>query len=868
MFSKLIRPLLGLSFIALFAVPTFAQTIPSPAQAQQMLQSDPTLLSKLQAAMQSSGLTTAQVRDKLKAQGYSDAMLDQYLPNSSSGNATGQAGANPFDALNALGFGDSLMMDSLGNQLRSRAANRGARDSAFLDTLRIAVMNDSLRDALRAVLYSKQLQLAASDSGFKIFGLDLFQNDQTSQFNPSLGNSADANYRFGPGDKLILALTGDVERSYPLTINRDGFFVIPDVGQINAAGLTRDQLDDVLYTRLGRVYSGVRRGAGATTHFFVDVSQMGTNQVYVNGDVAYPSSYQISRAGTIMTALYMAGGPTSNGSMRNVQVRRNGQIAATLDVYDYALHGDASKDIRLEGGDVIFVPPRGPQVRVAGAVLRPATYEVRPNETLGDVVQMAGGLTETADRRRVQIERIVPPAERTTAGKDRSVVDVPAELMSTTPVRAGDVVRVLSIAKRVANRITVKGDVWSQGAVAFTPGMRVSDALHRAGGLKPDSYLGQVLISRLNPDSTRQMLRTAVYDTTGRAVDDQPLADGDEITVVSTTEFRPYRYITITGAVRRPGQIAYREGMTLRDAVLLADGLQDGALLTNAEVAHLPENRQPGVNAVTELVPLDSTYLFERGKDGRYAGPPGVAAPTSQAPEVLLHPYDAILIKRQPEWQLPRTVSVQGEVKSPGEYTLTSKRERLSDVLQRAGGLTTSAYASGIVFIRRRSALTKAGSDSSIVMRLGGGSPTDMRIGVDLPAVMRNPNTPDNITLVEGDSIFIPQYTPVVMVQGSVNAPTGIAYLPGANIDYYVRSAGGESIKGDASHAYVAQPGGKLETRHGRILWPAYKPVPQPGSTVFVPDKEPGTSHDWTAITASITSVLGSLVAIVAIVKR
>ncbi|HEY4215959.1 MAG TPA: SLBB domain-containing protein [Gemmatimonadaceae bacterium] len=833
-----------------------------------MLQNDPSLLSRLQSMMQSSGMTPDQVRARLQAQGYPQSLLDQYLPGSTSTDSTAVPSDDAFAALRALGIGDTLAVDSLRSRARVRTATTARLDSAFLDTLRKAMMNDSTRAAMRALLRSKDLQREQADSGFAVFGLDLFQNDQTKQFDPNSSGAADANYRFGPGDKLVLFLTGDVEKSYPLTINRDGFVVIPDVGQINVAGLTRDQLDDLLYTRLGRVYSGVRRGAGATTHFFVDVSQMGTNQVYVNGDVAHPSSYQISRAGTVMTALYMAGGPTGNGSMRTVEVRRNGQIIATMDVYDYALHGDASKDIRLNGGDVVFVPPRGPQIRVAGAVLRPATYEVKAGQTLADVVQMAGGLSETADRRRIQIERIVPPADRTSAGADRSVIDVPPDLSSTTPVRAGDVIRVLSIAKRVANRVDVEGNVWSKGPVAFTPGMHLSDALHSAGGLKPDSYLGTVQIARLNSDSTRQMLRTAVYDTTGRAVDDRVLADGDEITVFSTTEFRPQRYITITGAVRKSGKIPYREGMTLRDAVLLANGLQDGALLTDAEVAHLPENRQPGVNAVTELVPLDSTYLFERSSDGRYTGPPGIAAPVAKAPEVVLRPYDAILIKRQPEWQLPRSVAVEGEVKSPGDYTLTSKKDRLSDILTRAGGLTNSAYASGIVFIRKRAALAKAGGDTALMIRLGVGSFTDMRIGVDLPAVLRNPNTSDNITLMEGDSIYIPQYTPVVMVRGDVNAPTGIAYLPGADIDYYVRSAGGENIKGDADNAYVTQPGGKLETRHGHLFWTTSKPVPQPGSTVYVPDKDPNNHRDWTVITASITSILGSLVALAAIAKN
>ncbi len=845
MSAKLLRPFLGIALLIASAHVGLAQTLPSPAEAQELLQ-NPAMVARLQQMVQSSGLTPDQIRERLKAQGYPESLLDQYLPGGS-GDSTAVPGTDVFAAVRALGLADSSSVDSLSIAARRHRAVTARTDSAFMDTLQRALRDDSTRAAIRSLLDSRKLQREVSDSGFKVFGLDLFERE-SSLFNPNSSAATDANYRFGAGDQLVLILTGDVEKSYKLSVTKEGFVVIPDVGAVNVAGLTRSQLEDALYSRLGRVYSGVRRGAGATTHFYIDVSQIGTNQIFINGDVQHPGSYSVSRAGTVMTALYQAGGPTGNGSMRDVQVRRNGQTVATLDVYDYALHGDATNDIRLENGDIVFVPPRGPQVRVAGYVLRPATYEVKPNQTVADLVAMAGGFTESADRRSIQIDRIVPPSERTAAGSDRRVVDVPSDLFSTAPVRAGDVLLVHEIARRVANRVDVKGNVWTPGAVALTPGMRLHDALRQVGGLKPDSYLGQVIVTRLRADSTREMLRTAVYDTTGRAVDDIPLKDGDEITVFSTTQLRPTRYVTIAGSVRRPGRIPYREGMTLRDAVLLANGLEEGALLTNAEIARLPENRAAGQVAVTRTVPLDSTYLFTRGPDGRYIGPPGVQAPTAKAPEVPLQPYDAILIKQQPDWVLQRSVTLSGEVMYPGTYALTTKSERLSDVLQRAGGLTSSAYPEGMVLVRRHD-------------NVG-------RIAVDLPAVEDNARSVDNLSLVDGDSIFIPPYSPVVLIRGSVNAPSAVAYLPGADIDYYVRSAGGPNIQGDFGRAYVMQPNGHLQTRHRTHLFWTSRPVPQPGSTVFVPAKDPNARRDWGQLAATTTSILGSLVAIAAIVRR
>jgi protein involved in polysaccharide export with SLBB domain len=822
--------------------------VPSPQQAQQMLRDNPALIARLQQMLRNSGLTPEQIRQRLRAQGYSEAMLDAYLPGNPA-DSTALPSADVFSAIRALGIADSTQIDSLGASTRRVRLSAAQRDSIFLvDTLQPALKNDTTKSAVRRLLQrSRTLQRAQTDSGYEVFGLDLFQNE-TTQFDPNTGGGADANYRFGPGDRLVLFLTGEVEKSMQLTVTRDGFVVIPAVGQVNVAGLTRAQLEDALYGRLGRVYSGVRRGAGATTHFYIDVAATGTSQVFVNGDVAHPGSYRVSRAGTVMNALYQAGGPTANGSMRTVQVKRNGETVATLDIYDYALRGDASRDVRLESNDVVFVPPRGPQARIAGAVLRPATYELKQGQSLADAIQMAGGFTESADRRRIFIERIVPPPERKGAGSDRHVVDVPADLFDSAPVRPGDVIRVVEISRRLATKIDVKGNVWNPGVVEYRQGMHLSEALQRAGGLKPDTYLGQVLVARLRADSTRTMLHTALFDTTARAVDDLTLADGDEITIFSTTTFRPNRYISIVGAVRTPGQIPFRDGMTLRDAVLLADGLQEGASLIDAEVARLPENRAGGITAVTQRVALDSSYLFERSADGRALATPAITIQSGTAREITLQPYDAVLIKRQPEWQLQQTVAVRGEVKYPGEYSLTNKTERLSDILTRAGGLTTSAYPGGIVFVRKNGGVG--------------------RIGIDLPAVLRDNGNIDNLALFDGDSIFIPQFAPVVAVRGAVNSPVGVAYVAGANIDYYIRAAGGANAQGDAGRAYVTQGNGKVESRHRHfVLWSS-RPDPLPGSTVVVPAKDPSNRRDWVTIATVATSILGPMVTIFAILKR
>jgi polysaccharide biosynthesis/export protein len=857
-FSKL-----GSLFIiaGLFSITSLASAQqPTTAQAQQMLQ-NPALLQQLRQKIMTSGLTPDQVRARLRAEGYPENLLDAYLPGGSGADSTATT-EDVFSAISQLGIADTVEVELLRCGVNTDTLTvPDTLPSGLIDTTMNKRRLAQRREAARAACASRTDSLnrgiarprADADSGFVIFGLDFFRN-ATSQFDPNLSGPVDANYRINPGDRLVLVLTGDVEQSYTLDVTREGFIVIPQVGQIWVNSLTMAELENVLYSRLGRVYSGVRRGAGATTHFYATPARLSSNQIYVTGDVVRPGSYRVSSAGTALSALYAARGPSDNGSLRQVLVRRGGIAVDTLDVYDYLLNGNTAHDVRLTNSDLVFVPIHGARARIVGEVARPATYEMRPNETLADALRFAGGFTATAARRRVQIERIVPPALRTPGGRDRTVTEIVSdEFMAGTgpsiPVMAGDVIRVFSVASRVRNRIFVRGDVWSPGSQGISPGMRVSDALKLAGGVKPDVYLGQVLITRTLPDSTRLQLRAALRDTSGAVINDLPLQEDDEIRVFSVSEFRPTRYVAINGAVRKSGQFPYREGMTIRDLALLAGGLDQSAYLNEAEVARLPENRAGGVTARTFRVPLDSSYLFERGPDGKYLGPPGLPAPSGPNPEVTVEPYDNVLILRQPNWELQRTAVIAGEVKYPGRYSLRTKTEKITDLITRAGGLTPDAYANGVTFYRTRNGVG--------------------RIGIELPDVLRNAKSLDNLPLQDGDSLFIPRYSAVVNVQGAVNSPISVTYSPGKSLEYYIRAAGGPSRKADIGRAYVTQPNGKVEARQSRFLLPDGIPKPSAGSTVHVPERDPSDRPlDFLQGAGAIAQIAGSLIALVIALRR
>jgi protein involved in polysaccharide export with SLBB domain len=849
-----------LAGLVFFAVPSAAQN-PSPAQAQQMLQ-NPAMMQQLRQRIMTSGLTPDQVRARLRAEGYPENLLDAYLPGSTGVPDSAVSNEDVFAAIAQLGIVDTTDVDLLRCGVDTDTLTvADTLPSGLVDTTQNRRRLLERRNAARARCLAQRDSLVRgltkakidADSGFVIFGLDFFRNS-TTQFDPNLSGPVDANYRINPGDRLVLVLTGDVEQSYTLDVTREGFIIVPQVGQIWVNNLTMRELENVLYSRLGRVYSGVRRGAGATTHFYATPARLTSNQIFVTGDVLRPGSYRISSAGTALSALYAASGPSDNGSLRKVLIRRAGAVVDTLDVYDYLLNGNTSHDVRLTNSDLVFVPIHGPRARIVGEVARPATYEIKPNETLADALRFAGGFTATAARQRVQIERIVPPEQRVLGGRDRIVTEIESDqfINGTGPsisVLDGDVIRVFSVASRVRNRIYVRGNVWSPGSQGISPGMKVSDALRLAGGVRPDVYLGQLLITRTLPDSSKIQLRAALRDTTGVVINDLQLQEDDEIRVFSTSEFRPTRYVAINGAVRKSGQFPFREGMTIRDLVLLAGGMEQSAYLNEAEVARLPQNRTGGVTATTFRVPLDSSYIFERGPDGRYLGPPGLPAPSGPNAEVIVQPYDNVLILRQPNWELQRTAVIAGEVRYPGRYSLKTKTEKITDLITRAGGLTTDAYANGVIFYRTRNAVG--------------------RIGIELPDVLRNARSLDNLALQDGDSLFIPRYNAVVNVQGSVNSPLAVTWSPGKTIEYYIRAAGGPSRAADVSRAYVTQPNGKVEARQPHFLLPDGLPQPKAGSTVFVPQRDPADKPaDLLASAGSIASILATLLTLAVALRR
>ncbi|MEX1183861.1 MAG: SLBB domain-containing protein [Gemmatimonadota bacterium] len=748
--------------------------------------------------LQASGMTRSQVQARLQQLGYDPRLADEYFDALDSGRELDPTGTPSEELVQGL--------RGIGVLLRSP-----------LDTL--GIMLDSIRadSAVRAAERSR------------IFGKTLFAR-ATGQFEPVITGAVGPDYRIGPGDEIWLILTGDVEQSYPLDVTREGFLIIPQVGQVPVNGLTIEQLEDRLYTYLGRAYSGVRRGPDATTRFQVSLGQLRTSHVFVVGEVERPSGYQISPMGRVFNALYQAGGPNETGSFRRILVRRNGRVVGEVDLYPYLLAGEEAQDIRLEQGDMVFVPVAETRVTLEGEARRTGIYELKPGEGLRDALSFAGGVRPEAVLERVQIDRILPPHRRE-PGRDRELVDVDVSslLMLDAPViplNDGDIITLFTVSEERRNRVAVTGGVRRPGQYEYRPGMTLADLVARADGLDEGAYTHRALVYRLEQDRSRTMLRASLEGAQPAAL---VLADRDSVVVLREDSLRLPSMVTIQGYVRDPGQYQLAANMSLRDLVLAAGGFAEGADPTAAEVARTvdPMSRTDQTAEVVQ-VPLaaDAALPFD-----------GVPRWQPEAGEFVLLRGDRVFIRRAPGYEEARTVAVTGQVLQPGRYELGTRQARISDVIQRAGGLTAEAYPDG--FAIYRDGLIVAGN---------------------LTAALANPTAPGNILLLAGDSLHIPRYDATVNVTGAVLLQAKVLYDDDRSLGDYIDRAGGYAENADRNGVVVTYPNGERKVVR-RTVWLRRVPTVEPGSTIFVPSQSESELEgvNWGEVIARSTAVISAL---------
>ena len=657
------------------------------------------------------------------------------------------------------------------------------------------------------------------------FGYDIFRLSPKT-FEPLAFGPVSPDYLIGPGDEIIVNVWGAQEMFTRAEVNREGYIVVPDLGQVLVNGYTLGSLKEHLQQRLARIYSGIRSDGSGRTMVDVSLGKLRSIQVFVLGDAVQPGGYTMSATSTVMTSLYYAGGPTLKGSMRNVRLMRNNKLLQEVDLYDYLAQGNRLQDTRLENGDVVFVPPVQVRVQLEGEVQHPATYELRAGETLADLLELAGGLKSTALLERAQIERIIPFEQRSPrAQEDRKVLDLslagtgrPGE---STALINGDIVRIFPIGEILKNMVDLVGTaVYKPGTYECRSGMRIADLIELAGGLLGDAYLGWGHLVRTRSDKTKSIVSFNVGDALKRVPEANLELQGlDQVQVFSLSDISDRHYVRIEGLVRKPGKYDFYEGITVTDLIFRAGGLRESAYRMQAEVSRIdPEEISEGKTATTIRVAMSDTL-----------------AHASEATSFKLEKNDIVFIREIPNWGLQENVWVTGEVRFPGMYTLTSKGERLSSVIQRAGGLEkNTAYLRGANFIRKKDETGRMALDfeEALKQRKKGFGKFD-------------------IVMVAGDSIHIPREPKTVKVEGAVGFPSSVLWEEGRDLDYYLEQAGGLLDTADKGRIRVIMANGRV---HASGFFSS--PEPDQGARVIVPTKPEKKDSDSLKTFAEIITIL------------
>jgi polysaccharide biosynthesis/export protein len=659
------------------------------------------------------------------------------------------------------------------------------------------------------------------------FGYDVFRYSPTT-FEPLAYGPVAPDYPLGPGDELVLTVWGDAQLALTATVNREGAVVLPDVGTVPVNGLTLEGARSRIRAALAPLYAGLRTsGPHANITLDLSLGKLRSIQVFLLGEVVKPGGYTVSSVSRVLNALYVAGGATRPGSLRDVRVIRGGQVAARVDLYRLLLTGDAADETRLQNGDVIFVPPAGRRVKVSGPLRRTGLFELKDGENLVALLRMAGGPQADADLSRAQITRVVPPAMRDSLhGQDRLALDVSLGAAAEgsaldAPLCDADELVAHSIGQERRNTVTISGlSVLKPGLYEYRPGLHLRELLELAGGLKPEAFLGRAQLTRTAADRTRSVLRVDLSRAlAGDPGDDLALEPLDELDVLSKWDVEERGHVSIDGLVRHPGEYEYLEGMTLADLVFQAGGLTDDALVLSAELARVVLNAQGARIADTLSVPLERTLSAD-----------------SRASSYALQRWDAVFVRRDPAYREQVFVSVDGEVRFPGRYALTRRDDRILDLVQRAGGLTEFAYAPAASFSR------------------GGTN----RLAIDLPAVLRDSRSPSNLVLESSDVLRVPRFAPTVTIDGAVFNPVTALYRAGSGVGYYVTQANGYRQDADKRRTVVIQANGSVQ-KGG---------TPGPGSRVLVPARAPAEQKDHLKDLVTLMSIIASAATTVYLVHQ
>lgn len=721
-------------------------------------------------------------------------------------------------------------------------------------------------------LFKEQEDMGSfADEPSPYFGMDIFYNKKRRlSFEPNLNIATPKNYILGPGDLIYIDVYGQSEKYYEATVSSDGFILLDNVGPVGLSGKSIEDAAIIIKNRLSNFYTGMS-GSNPNTFMQVTLGNVRTIKVHLVGELRLPGTFTLSAFSTVFNALYAAGGPSDNGTMREVKIIRDGKIVSKVDIYDFLVNGNANLNFQLKDQDVVMVDPFLSRVSVLGEVKRPKIFEVKEGETFADLLKYAGGFTDLAFKDRINVIRIT--------GKEKAVSDIFNEQFSIFTVKGGDQYTVTKVLDRFTNRVQVKGAVFREGNFSLTEGLTLSKVIKNADGVRGEAYLERASILRTYDDLTTELITVNLRGVLEGTAPDIPLQREDVVRVSSIYDLQEEFYVQVSGEVKNPGTYPFSKQMTAEDLIILAGGLRESANTSDVEIARRSATSDSGT--FSELVPIKINIGLD-----------------IQENPVFLQPYDNVVVRRKPNFTLSKQIQIEGQVNSPGIFSVQTAEERISDVIKRAGGLTPYAYTKGATLIRRTeffdteseqlrrqrnlqdlqqklqkdpnntesqelllerlyqeignvdlgtsegavAAQSKREAITGISENKADLAPLKIRqteaVAIDLEEILKNPGSDKDLILEEGDVISIPRQLQTVRLRGDVVYPATVRYEKDKGTKFYINRAGGFDIRANRKRTYVVYANGEVARTKSFVGIRSY-PTVAPGAEVIVPTKGP-----------------------------
>ena len=679
----------------------------------------------------------------------------------------------------------------------------------------------------------------------EIFGMDFFKNPKIS-FTPNLNMATPENYQVGPGDELLVEVWGATEGNFKQKVDAEGNIFLNGVGRIHVAGLSFSEVKAKINSFLKRIYSGISAPDGSYAKIYtgVTITQVRTVKVNIIGEVMVPGTYSLSSLSTVLNALYACGGPSESGSFREISLVRGGKKIANFDIYDFLINGSEKGNLGLQDQDVIIVPPYKNRVWVEGQVKRKGFYEMLNSETLANLVSFFGGFTSDAFTNTLVLERIKEAK--------REVKEINFSEISKLKMQNGDRLKVHAITNEYQNRLSIGGAVYQPGVYEYKEGMTALDLLNRANGVKKDASLNRGLIFRTENRVDYQTLSFSVKDLIENK-HNITLKDNDSLYIFYKDALQYKKFVKVEGAVNKPQELSYMENMTVEDAISLAGGLSNGADPSVIEVFR--ETNDGNFEKLSQAFKVSSNNELK-----------------SEGEVMVLQPNDVVSVRYIKGFTPLQTVSVMGEVLYPGVYSIQSKNEHISDLLERVGGFTPFAYKEGATLVRKKTEEGEIQQEDFLDELISQESTTDesskslkkvakktneYRIGIDVSKILKHKHSKYDLLLNEGDMLLIPSERQTVEIRGEVLAPSMVRFQKGQSLRQYIDQAGGFSNRAKKRSIYVLYANGSIKSTRTSLFFKNY-PELAPGAIIIVPSK-PEKKEMSTGETIGIISAITTM---------